>query len=385
MKTTKTVVFTVFMLYCFFITNIVSSQSGNDVFTCNTSIQQSDSNRLYLTVENTNLFKNNEFFTDFEKGYTIFGFFLRPMLSYHPTSNTKIETGVHLLKYSGKDDFEQALPVFRFQYRINKYLDFVMGTLYGGANHKLSEPLYRFERHFTDHVENGAQLLFYSNRVRSDLWINWEKFILRDDPFQEEFVVGNTTEIFITNPFKAFTVSVPLQLLAAHKGGQIDNSDDELLSIANLAGGISLQYKLYNHFITSIGLNTNYITYSDISHTRQMAFKNGYGIYPKLWAYTKLIDLEIGYWRANRFIAPRGEPLFQSVSNYKTEYTEEDREIFTGRFTIHKNIGRNIDFGLRFGSYYDVINSSFDFYYQVHLVFNQRFFLTRPKRNLTTN
>ena len=110
------------------------SQDFNSSFFINPTIQQNDSTKLFLRIENTNFFKNDEYFGGLTSGLTYIGTILQPKLVYQPYSKIKIQAGVHLLLYSGLDDFGQVLPVFSFQYQPVDGVSFIMGSLNSGLN-----------------------------------------------------------------------------------------------------------------------------------------------------------------------------------------------------------------------------------------------------------
>jgi len=64
------------------------------------------------------------------------------------------------------------------------------------------EPMYGFDRYIEENVESGIQFLYHNSHYRGDLWLNWQKFIEFNDPQKEQFSVGYTSEISITNPSK---------------------------------------------------------------------------------------------------------------------------------------------------------------------------------------
>jgi hypothetical protein len=341
-----------------------------------TKINSEDSNKLFLGIENNNFIKNNEYFNKFYDGYTLIGYFITPKLIYHPTHNTKIEAGVHLLKYSGLNDYTQALPVLSFQYKISNHIDMVLGTLYGTLNHKLIEPIFQFERYYENNVENGLQFLFNYRFIESDNWFNWEKFIFKNSPYKEEFTFGSSNKIKLTGEKSHFTVSIPVQLLVAHRGGQIDTANTNLQTISNSTAGLTLGYHFKKGFIKYIGLDNYYLYYKDLA-TSGLAFKDGSALYSNLNIESKHFFLMLGYWKGHEFIAPRGEPLFQSISEKDPNYFEHNREIITGKLSYNHSIYKDIKIGVRFESYYDLPTKNFDFAYGVFIKFERNFFLKK--------
>jgi len=361
----------IFILFC----NLSFAQNDNSIFYTNKEILPSDSNKLILKVTNVNFIKNNEYFNEIVDGYTYIGYFIQPRLEYHPSYNTKIEGGIHILKFSGKDELTQILPLFTFSYKPVKNVTLLFGSIYGTVNHQLIEPIYQFDRYYDKNIENGIQLLFNNRYIQSDIWLNWEKFILKNDPFKEEFNVGGSVDLFLTNPLGKNRLYLPLQAIVAHKGGQIKDDDAPLQTIANTATGIAFEHVFNQSFLYSIGTENYYCTYNDLSHVNQYKYEQGWGESSNLYINSKYFYLMLGYWYGEYFIAPKGEPLFSSNSLKYNYYYDEYRNLVTGKFQIKKNITKGIELALRFESYYEYAKNDFDFSYSMNLIFNRDFFL----------
>ena len=91
----------IFLLIQIFSIQIVSAQLFPPSFYRSAQIDSSLDNTLSFRIENSNFFKNNEYFNDIIQGYTLIGWFINPKLIYYPAKNAKIEAGIHFLKYSG--------------------------------------------------------------------------------------------------------------------------------------------------------------------------------------------------------------------------------------------------------------------------------------------
>ena len=76
------------------------------------SIYFADSNNFYFNFQNQNFFWNNEYFGSIAAGYTLIGYHVTPTIEYHFSNNFKVEAGVHMLKYSGVDDFSTIIPSY---------------------------------------------------------------------------------------------------------------------------------------------------------------------------------------------------------------------------------------------------------------------------------
>mgnify|MGYP006299745089 CR=1 FL=1 len=360
------------------------AQFNNSLFIPDNPFLEKDSSKLFLRVENMNMLKNNEYFGDFAKGYTLFGYIVKPRLVFYPSSNTRLEAGVHLLKYSGRNEFTEALPLFTFQYHVCKGVDLIMGTLQGNLYHRFIEPLYKFDRYMENNVENGAQVLVYTRFLESDTYLNWTRFIFPGDPFKEEFSFGTVNSIKILPENKPLTFNLRYQALIAHRGGQIDAADTSLQSLVNMAAGFELVYNFDKQLLRSAGTRNYYLSYSDISSRKALPYSMGNAVYTTIFMNTKWVDFLAGYWNGYRFYAPRGEPQFSSVSHIDLQYHEAERKLLTFKLAFHHEIYENINLVLRYGNYYDLKNSRFEFYYGMHIVFHRNFFFFFTNPNYRT-
>ncbi|MBN1651298.1 MAG: hypothetical protein JW857_08220 [Bacteroidales bacterium] len=342
------------------------------------SLNDSSEHNLAFRIESTSFIKNNEYFNDFSKGYTGIGFFIKPSIEYYFTKNTKAIAGVYLLKYSGIDDFTQAIPLFSIQHKLNKNLEMIFGSLYGSLNHQLEESLYCFDRYYQDNVEYGLQFLYNSAKIKSDLWLNWEEFIFTNSPYQEELVFGNTTNITVYQS-KKIQVNLPIQLLIAHKGGQIDASPDPVSSIVNGMSGLKINYQLGS--FKTLSFEPLFFIYEGMtlpeSGINSQSFKSGNAIYLKGHYNSKNLHAMLGYWKANKFIAPRGEYLFQSVSDWNPDFSQEERELITAKLEFNKQISNSINLVLKADAYYDMQNQDFAHALSLYLIIDESFFISK--------
>lgn len=75
---------------------------------------------------------------------------------------------------------------------INPDFSLIFRNIYGGLNHRLIEPLYQWERQFTDKPESGLQLVYCDKRYSIDIWVNWQRFIEHGDFVPEILTVGTS-------------------------------------------------------------------------------------------------------------------------------------------------------------------------------------------------
>ncbi|RLD58571.1 MAG: hypothetical protein DRJ01_12385, partial [Bacteroidetes bacterium] len=231
--------------------NSLSAQSYNSIFLSDTKINPADSNKIFFTFDNTNFIKDNEYFNKIVEGYTFIGFFTNQKITYFPSKNIKIEGGVHLLKYSGLNKFTQIKPIFTFQYQ-HKDLSLLLGTIYGTLNHNLPEPVFSYENYFTNNIENGMQVLLNKTYLKSDTWLNWEQFILPSDTIQEKLTFGSSNLFFLSDTSNTIMLTIPLQVLIDHTGGQSTNTNSNIQTLVNSDFGFNIKYKVLSKSIKSI-------------------------------------------------------------------------------------------------------------------------------------
>ena len=347
-------------------------------------LYDSSGRTLNFRIESSSFFKNNEYFNNFAYGYTGLGFYLKPTLEYYFTQSLKVSAGVYLLKYSGRDHFTQVIPIFSVQYKMAKSLELVMGNIYGTANHQLAEPLFRYDRYFQQHIEYGFQFLLNTATIHSDLWLSWEHFIMVGDTAQEQLVVGNSTVFRVLRRPRGLSVSIPLQFLVAHKGGQLAPAPHKPMStIFNGLTGLNLTYRFNEK--SRITFKPQFLLYEGLhlpksGEPNAQPFKNGWGSYTTLTYQYRRLHVMAGYWYAERFISPHGEYLFQSVSEIYPSYSQEKRQLLTTKLWLAKTIYRSIKLEARFESYYDLKRHNLDYSYGLYIVMNESFFLARYKR-----
>ncbi len=335
-----------------------------------------DTSSLFFSIDNANFLKNNEYYNDYVAGYTRVGFFLEPSLTYILSERTSLSAGAHLLKFSGQDGFHRVRPVFTLKHRFSEGLQLIMGSLRTCGHHHLIDPIYHFENYLDPHVENGLQLLLDRPGVRSDLWINWKKFILPGDDFREQFEAGFSGEVALFG--KGFSGSIPFQFLVEHQGGQIDQSDKPISTLLNGAGGVSLKYRTGLRWLRSITFRNLMVVFRDLSPRKLQPYSAGEALYSSLMFSRKNLNLQLSYWRAQDFMSFTGNPIFQSYSVKQARRLSRNRELITGRLNYTRRY-HQLRFTVNLDSFWDPVNNSMDFGFGIYLLVNTDIFLTNTK------
>jgi hypothetical protein len=338
-----------------------------------------DSQKLSFHFENKSFLKNNEYFNVLNEGYTLIGFQAKPALVYHPGATTRLEAGASLLKYAGRDGIYKAEPLFRFQYQPAPCFQMILGSIYGGANHGLVEPIYQWERDLTHPVENGLQFLLNSNQIKADIWLEWEKFIEPGDPFQEELSVGSSIAWKLSPGEHDFTIYLPFQSLISHHGGQDLSVDLPLQTIANYATGIRTSWLTGSNQLKQINFDFWYMGYNDLSPQKLQKYSHGFALYPKTEIkYTNFI-LQAGFYHGEKFMAIDGEPIFHSATIPYNGNFFTDQNLITLKLIYQKQIERGISIGTYYETYINAKSGHNDYTYGVHLLLNRTFFIAQIK------
>jgi hypothetical protein len=326
---------------------------------------------LHFNFYNFNYVRNYEYSNKFHDGYTLYGTQIEPQLVYYANPNLAITAGAYLRKDFGNErGLYDAKPLFNIKYN-KKDLTLVFGSLEGNIQHNYIEPIYNFERKITTPIEYGTQLLIDKDRYKLDAWIAWQKMIYKASPEKEEIVGGLSADVKIAgNDY--WRLSVPVQFLAYHQGGQIDVIKNIPIStLFNGATGFKLKRNIgYN--VKDIFTESYIAVYKDFSPNKRLAYQSGFGLWLNAGVNSKWGSLIASYWEGNKFITLKGMPLYQSVSEnlYSVGFTQNKRSILALRYAYQKELVPHLYIDVRFEPHVDLNNSA------SNLQFNHSFFIT---------
>ena len=328
---------------------------------------------LLFRLENNNFLKNNEYFGNYIEGYTLIGFSLQPSLIYYAGERFRLKVGVHLTQFFGASEFTDVIPVVSAHLKATKRLDVIMGALSGDVNHNLIEPMFNPEYQYLRPVETGVQFLYNSTRFTMDAWIDWEQFITWGDTIPEQFTAGFSSNTNVTNSGSRWEVSIPVQLLAFHQSGQISDYDDISYSLVNTLVGVKLGADIGGGFVNKFWFNASHLGYKELSGPYGLGFESGYAIYPVGGFDYKYGQFMMGYWYADNYFALKGNPIFQSVSNYKEGFYSRHRNVGTIKLDFTRTYFKELSFTANFAAYYDFQASQFDYSYGVSIIYTPNF------------
>jgi len=361
----------IFCIYLFF-SCLISAQTSVSRYMTEYQIDSLKKKELRLDIDNLFFFKNNEFGNSVMKGYTLPGAWINPKLSYVPLSNIKFEAGVYMLWYSGAYKYPNyayqdiakwkgvhyqngthLLPYFRGQIALGNF-NFVLGNIYGGANHGLILPLYNPELNLTADPETGFQILYDTPRFHLDAWINWQSFIFDIDTHQESFIAGVTSDIKLNSPQSKWHWYVPIQMVAQHRGGEIDETETGVETFMNASLGVGLTRNLNREKLKRINWEFDVLGYYQQAG-ELWPFDKGLGWYAKMGADFEYLSVQAGAFTCNKFISLLGSPYFGAVSTrHKGGYYEGNP--MTGFLTMDysRTFAKLYSFGLKGELFYNI-------------------------------
>ncbi|MFZ6013958.1 MAG: hypothetical protein ACOYXT_26700 [Bacteroidota bacterium] len=356
-------------------------QLNNLAFENRMTLEPADSNKLFLGLNFLGFGRNNEYFDTMIDGYTLFGYQLNPYLSYHIGKNVRIDAGLYLQKDFGNEEYSTTAPTLSLKIRKNDFR-FIFGTLEGGLNHRLIEPLYDFEKVLNNRLENGIQLQWINqpNRLFLDVWADWQQMIYLNDSDQEKFTAGLS---FCKGLWQLgnTTFEVPIQLLISHQGGQIDNNPDPVTELMNSAAGLHVIHTSPS-WLKEMGMKGYAVSYSDRSSILRQRFNSGSGVYLNSYVTSSWgLTLMISYWNGNKFMTPAGAGIFPSANEFYPTREDQRRELVMLRFLYDLNITEGLDLTLRAEPFYDTYSGSVQYSYGFYFNFYNRFFLLHAKQS----
>lgn len=330
-------------------------------------IDSASCGELRLNFDALCFFRDNEYKGSLSRGYTLPGYRLQPTVSYQPLKNLRVEVGVSMLHYWGankypnlnysdistwKGDQTQTgfhlLPFFNVQLAVSRNFNLLLGNIYGGANHRLIEPLYNQENALSADPEMGVQMQWQTKPLDFDVWVNWESFIFDKDTHQEAFTFGLSTRFKANRPERRTHVYFPLQVVMQHRGGEInpDAEQRQVKTWMNAAAGVGVTIHTDNSILTRLNAE------ADVAYYRQMTgallpFDNGKGVYLKAEADIWRFCLRGAYWDSSKFISIFGNPLYGSVGIHNRDFQMQRNRTVCAQLSYAQELGKGFSWGVQ--------------------------------------
>ena len=345
----------------------VSAQYGGRVYQTPYELDSAKHRQLYIVLDNLSFFKNDELEGDVIKGYTLPGFWAQLKAVYYILPNVKVEAGIHGTRYWGArkypayayqdiarwqgDQYQRGFrfnPVFRGHIALSDQWHIVLGTLYGGANHQLIEPLYNPELNLMADPETGFQVLFKSRHFDADAWINWESFIFKNDEHQESFMFGLSGRVKVNDPTSKWHFYMPVQALAQHRGGEIDTiTTQSVQTLMNGAVGIGTRWNVNARYLKHISAELDMVGYYQQAG-EMWPFDNGMGVHARLDAEVADFHFKAAYWSSDKFISLMGNPLYGAVSMVEEGATFKKPKLIHLGAEYSRSLSKAVSLGIDF-------------------------------------
>ncbi len=359
-----------FAAMLFSIQNLLFAGRPKNLYTTPSYIESGSKGKLLVEIDNISFFKNNEFNSTFQSGYTLPGFWFQTRGVYYPLSNLKLEAGFHSIWFWGATHYPafaykgvstwrgeesskrvHLLPFFRAHVALTENLDFVIGNIYGGENHRLIEPLYNPELNLISDPESGAQMLYRTPWIDLDTWVDWQSYIYELDTRQESFVYGLSTRFKVNAPKSCVHIYIPIQGLIQHKGGEAVLVDKSIQTIMNGAVGAGLKWNVGHHVLKSVNVEFDIAGY--IFPKGNTYYKdNGMGSYAELSFRLKNFNVKTSYWSCRNFIPIFGNVFYSSVSTKNEEMVYDRPKMLCMSVDYTRTIGKGFKLGLVAESFY---------------------------------
>jgi hypothetical protein len=330
---------------------------------------------LTFKIASSFVFINNEFFGDIVEGYTLPVYQMEPSLVYYAGERFRLKGGLHLQQFFGANESMKVRPVLAATVLFSDQLRLTMGAIDGHLHHGLSDALFHYERSIVNPVENGFQFIYEDEQWRGDAWMSWEQYIEQGDSIPEIFTAGISARRHLFISDSGWKLDLPLQALVMHRGGQISDFDEDGANFMNASSGLELE-KQQSAFIKKVGWFGHFLLYNELKDAHPSGINKGHAFYTGAVLESSQNSLMVGYWKADRFLSSRGNPIFHSVSNFMEDMWLAERTMVTGQLLWHKKVMPDVVFSLLVDGYYDLSSAQFDYAYGFRIGFSPEFLIT---------
>ena len=314
-------------------------------------------------------FKNNEYFADEVEGYTLIGYQLRPTLTWG-TPRLTITGGLQALQYGGSDKTAYVRPFFCGRWQANDWLSVHMGSLPGPASHQLHEAVQDTEAQLTEKPEVGVQLGIERPHLDGVVWLNWRQFISRGDTIPERFTVGIKLDFHPGQEGGAgASFRMPASLVFEHIGGQVSDFEEPMQSLANVTLSPTLVLRPDSgRFVHDVSISLNIFGFHTMAGEDVRPFTDGWAVSPEVSLRAKHLHANLAWFHGHDFFAMRGNPLYWSISDYKSDFYESNRDMLTFGASYVNKIADWARFAVDFRGYLDIPTARLDYYYGATMV-----------------
>lgn len=302
-----------------------------------------------ITVDALQYLRNSEYYNPINPGYTLFGFQAGGMLHYRINSNVRFSSGFLVQRdFGDPGSFNKAIPIFNFGINKGKW-NYNFGNIQPHIHHNLIEPLMNYENVIRNPVEGGLQAKRTAKKMNYDIWLEWKQRANEIAGRQEKIYFGQCYEQGIIHN-SSLRLSMPIQTLVYHQGGQSVNANDRVATRINAAAGLRLR-----NTDTSFCLESFVLLSQENSETLSQPFNTGWASMINLmFKPHRFHEIALSWWFARQFVTSSGNPVFSNVNLKDVYLNRNTRQLAMLRYVFSKPLIQNkfwIDFRLE--PYYD--------------------------------
>ncbi len=374
----------------------MNAQMDSLLFVREYRLDSIDNGTLAIEIDNTTFFKDNEYDGKQVTGYTLPGLWLQPKVTYQANKHIKLEAGLHSLFFYGKRKYPNAAyqdiaiwkgsdyfegthlsPFFRANVQMGK-MNVILGDLYGGANHRLIQPLYCQELNLTSDPETGVQIFVDTKRLHLDVWCDWQSFIFKEDTHQESFVFGGNSEVKLGKHW-----TLPTQVVVQHRGGeiQVDTAHHGVQTLINASIGGRYDTPINTSWLKRLIAEAHIVGYLQQSGNL-FSSNSGWGPYAQCSLdFTPGIRFTGSYFRNKNYMSVLGSGHYNCDDAIeKSIYNNVD--LYTASVEYSRTFGKYFTFGARGMMYFynrEYGGDTVDLNFGVFLKINPRFIIKQFK------
>ncbi|MBM3921426.1 MAG: hypothetical protein FJ347_09435 [Sphingomonadales bacterium] len=308
--------------------------------------------------------KNNEYFNAINPGETFFGFrtSVAGVFNLQPGGKARFTTGLMVQENYG-DAKTVIKPMFSLSLTSYKEWNYVFGTLVSGTRHGLIEPLYNYEQVLTQPLEYGIQVRRDNSKMFYDGWLEWRQRFNSGNGTREMLVAGQHIQPRLSLG-KNTTLSLPLQMMLVHQGGQSVNNPLPISTRIAATGGLRLAGNDTGWVMEGYALQS-----LDNSPNPQQPWKNGYAFMANLQKrFGRYHRVAATWWFAREFTSTLGNPVFTNVNLGYPYANEHTRRIAMLRYVYTCPIlGNNLWIDARIEPHYDFERAGMEFSHGLYL------------------
>ncbi len=322
-------------------------------------------------LHSNSFLKNNEYFGKHTEGMTFFGTVFQPSIAFALNRKVELVGGWYFRQFFGQDGFDASLPVLTAKFEFFPGIILTIGQLNGHLAHGYLEPIFSTDNYFAKRPEYGLQFIIEKPRLKSDLWMNWERFITPGEDVPEVISGGWLMTYSLIDRTKKHILLADVQSVIHHHGGQVSNYSTPMISRANVGGGLKYVYKPRFKTINQVSLSNSLIQCLELSPNNVLPYQKGFGFYSDLTVSNSWASVGMSYFRGKYYFAPLGDYLFQSLSGHIPWYFDHSRNLLLHKLLLTHQAFGFLCLDLRFESYFDLTNNQFDYSYGINVAINQ--------------